>query len=236
MQRRQEAPERALPRQTPHLQHPGQHRIVGHIANVIEAAKPNVDGQHHPQHELIDGHDARNSLHRQRFLDQLLEPQLLQHRRHRKQTTVGSEILAAEVERGGTRNFIGLRNTYGRALPGAGFIAMLLFVLHRLGDLLEIGSRSAHFAAFLFYNRISRVPKGFASSPSLHQYQIPCIHRVTVIRSWLGHAHLDTTNLYAEANIETQRKALEKADPRLRNSKRPRWKRDADLLAWLDSL
>jgi site-specific recombinase XerD len=59
---------------------------------------------------------------------------------------------------------------------------------------------------------------------------------VTVIRSWLGHAHLDTTNLYAEANIETQRKALEKADPRLRNSKRPRWKRDADLLAWLDSL
>ena len=59
---------------------------------------------------------------------------------------------------------------------------------------------------------------------------------VTVIRSWLGHAHLDTTNLYAEANIETQRKALEKADPRLRNRKRPRWKRDADLLAWLDSL
>ena len=59
---------------------------------------------------------------------------------------------------------------------------------------------------------------------------------VTIIRSWLGHVHLDTTNLYAEANIETQRKALEQVDPRLRNRKAPRWKRDADLLAWLDSL
>jgi site-specific recombinase XerD len=59
---------------------------------------------------------------------------------------------------------------------------------------------------------------------------------VTVIRSWLGHAHLDTTNHYAQANLETKRKALEQADPSLRGSKPPRWKRDTDLLAWLDSL
>jgi site-specific recombinase XerD len=59
---------------------------------------------------------------------------------------------------------------------------------------------------------------------------------VTVIRSWLGHVKLDTTNLYAEANIETKRKALEQVDPKLRPSKAPRWKRDADLMAWLDSL
>jgi site-specific recombinase XerD len=59
---------------------------------------------------------------------------------------------------------------------------------------------------------------------------------VTVIRSWLGHAHLDTTNHYAQANLETKRKALEQVDPSLRSSKPPRWKRDADLLAWLDSL
>jgi hypothetical protein len=30
---------------------------------------------------------------------------------------------------------------------------------------------------------------------------------VTVIRSWLGHARLDTTNHYARANLETKRKA-----------------------------
>jgi site-specific recombinase XerD len=59
---------------------------------------------------------------------------------------------------------------------------------------------------------------------------------VTIIRDWLGHAHLNTTNIYAAANIETQRKALEQVVPRTRNSKPPRWKRDADLLAWLDSL
>ena len=59
---------------------------------------------------------------------------------------------------------------------------------------------------------------------------------VTVIRSWLGHAHLDTTNHYAQASLETKRKALEQVDPKLRPAKPPRWKRDADLLAWLDSL
>jgi site-specific recombinase XerD len=59
---------------------------------------------------------------------------------------------------------------------------------------------------------------------------------VTVIRSWLGHASLDTTNHYAQASLETKRKALERVDSKLRSAKPPRWKRDADLLAWLDSL
>jgi site-specific recombinase XerD len=59
---------------------------------------------------------------------------------------------------------------------------------------------------------------------------------VTVIRSWLGHVHLDTTNHYAQASLEMKRKALEQVEPALRPAKPPRWKRDADLLAWLDSL
>lgn len=59
---------------------------------------------------------------------------------------------------------------------------------------------------------------------------------VTVIRSWLGHAHLDTTNHYARANVETKRKALEKIAGSSRPGKAPRWKRNAELLAWLDSL
>jgi len=59
---------------------------------------------------------------------------------------------------------------------------------------------------------------------------------VTVIRSWLGHAHLDTTNHYARANAETKRKALETVATSARPGKPPRWKRDADLLAWLDAL
>lgn len=59
---------------------------------------------------------------------------------------------------------------------------------------------------------------------------------VTVIRSWLGHASLDTTNHYAQANLETKRKALETLIPSAKVTKPPRWKRDASVLAWLDAL
>jgi Phage integrase family len=59
---------------------------------------------------------------------------------------------------------------------------------------------------------------------------------ITVIRSLLGHVSLDTTNHYARANLETKRQALEKVDTSTRPSKPPRWKRDPDLLAWLNSL
>ena len=59
---------------------------------------------------------------------------------------------------------------------------------------------------------------------------------VTVIQSWLGHVHLDTTFLYAQANVETKRKALEQVEGTARPTRPPRWKRDPALLAWLDSL
>jgi site-specific recombinase XerD len=49
---------------------------------------------------------------------------------------------------------------------------------------------------------------------------------VTVIRSWLGHEKLDTTNICARANLEAKRKALEKVDGRHKLDKPPRWKRD----------
>ena len=59
---------------------------------------------------------------------------------------------------------------------------------------------------------------------------------VTVIRSWLGHVSLDTTNHYARANLETKRKALEQVDAPTTTGHPPSWKRDASLLAWLDRL
>jgi site-specific recombinase XerD len=59
---------------------------------------------------------------------------------------------------------------------------------------------------------------------------------VTVIRSWLGHVSLDTTNHYAQANLETKRKALECLEASSKASKPPRWKREANILKWLDSL
>ncbi len=59
---------------------------------------------------------------------------------------------------------------------------------------------------------------------------------VTVIRSWLGHVSLDTTNHYAQANLETKRKALERVEPRFKPAKLPRWRRDHSIFEWLDSL
>jgi site-specific recombinase XerD len=59
---------------------------------------------------------------------------------------------------------------------------------------------------------------------------------VTVIRSWLGHVSLDTTDHYAKANLETKRKALERVSVPVTATHPPPRKRDASLLAWLDSL
>jgi site-specific recombinase XerD len=59
---------------------------------------------------------------------------------------------------------------------------------------------------------------------------------ITVIRSLMGHVSLDTTNHYARANLETKRQALEQVDTSTRPAKPPRWKRDPDLLSWLNSL
>jgi len=56
----------------------------------------------------------------------------------------------------------------------------------------------------------------------------------TVIRSWLGHASLDTTNHYAQANLAAKRAALDRVEPP--SSRRPRWKRDPGLIEWLDTL
>ncbi|KFG89923.1 Integrase/recombinase [Sphingobium herbicidovorans NBRC 16415] len=58
---------------------------------------------------------------------------------------------------------------------------------------------------------------------------------ITVIRSWLGHVSLDTTSHYAQANLETKRKALEHVGVPAAACQ-PSWKRDASLLAWLDTL
>jgi site-specific recombinase XerD len=59
---------------------------------------------------------------------------------------------------------------------------------------------------------------------------------VTVIRSWLGHASLDTTNRYARANLETRREALERLADSPGVKIPPIWKQDDSLLVWLEAL
>lgn len=57
---------------------------------------------------------------------------------------------------------------------------------------------------------------------------------INTIRAWLGHTNLSTTNRYAEHDLEMKRKVLEKHLPS-RKVYRP-WKKNKDILEWLESL
>ena len=113
-------------------------------------------------------------------------------------------------------------NRYGRPLSAAGMRFKLKHYLRAAAG--EVPS--------LMHKRVSPHSFRHAAAISLVAAGVD----VTVIRSWLGHARLDTTNIYARANLETKRRALEKADGSAILGKPPRWKRKGDLLAWLDTL
>ena len=56
------------------------------------------------------------------------------------------------------------------------------------------------------------------------------------IRDLLGHVDIATTELYARADTEMKRKALENAYPEMITANLPHWEKDETLLAWLVSL
>jgi hypothetical protein len=63
---------------------------------------------------------------------------------------------------------------------------------------------------------------------------------INVIRGWLGHVSLDTTNRYAEINTRAKEAALRVCEPPAGVSAalppKPVWRSDESLLAWLSSL
>jgi integrase/recombinase XerD len=62
---------------------------------------------------------------------------------------------------------------------------------------------------------------------------------VNVIRGWLGHADLTTTNRYAEINTRAKMEALRSTEPpgsSVGSRPRPVWRSDESLLDWLSSL
>jgi integrase/recombinase XerD len=56
------------------------------------------------------------------------------------------------------------------------------------------------------------------------------------IRDLLGHVDISTTEVYARADTELKRKALEKVYPDMISTNLPHWSQDEDLLTWLTSL
>ena len=56
------------------------------------------------------------------------------------------------------------------------------------------------------------------------------------IRDFLGHVDLKTTEIYAKADTETKRKAVENVYPDLIDSNLPDWNKDQALLSWLSEI
>jgi integrase/recombinase XerD len=61
---------------------------------------------------------------------------------------------------------------------------------------------------------------------------------VNVIRGWLGHVSLETTNRYAEITVRMKQEALKLCEPPTSagRSRKPAWHDDAELMKWLASL
>jgi site-specific recombinase XerD len=97
----------------------------------------------------------------------------------------------------------------------------------------------AHYVAAAAKNVTSLASKNVTPHSFRHATAVHLVAAgvdVTIIRSWLGHVSLDTTNHYAQANLETKRKALERVGVRSKAGRLPRWRRDRSVLDWLDSL
>ena len=56
------------------------------------------------------------------------------------------------------------------------------------------------------------------------------------IRDFLGHESIETTQVYAKANPEARRKALETMDTRMNTPAMPDWNDDPDLKAFFKDL
>jgi integrase/recombinase XerD len=74
----------------------------------------------------------------------------------------------------------------------------------------------------------------FRHSKAMHLLQAGV--NLIYIRDFLGHVDLKTTEVYAKADTETKRKAIENAYPDLIDSNLPDWSKDQALLSWLSEL
>ena len=86
-------------------------------------------------------------------------------------------------------------------------------------------------------SQIRVTPHVFRRTTAVHLLEAGV--EVNVIRGWLGHVNLDTTNRYAEITVRMKTKALELCEPVAPSPGHPRkstWQNDATLLAWLASL
>ncbi len=84
----------------------------------------------------------------------------------------------------------------------------------------------------LFPEKVS--PHSFRHSKAMHMLQANV--NLIYIRDFLGHVNVTTTEIYAKADAETKRAALEKAHINITDSQYPDWLSDKGLMEWLKNL
>ena len=79
-------------------------------------------------------------------------------------------------------------------------------------------------------------PHTFRHTTAMHLLQSGV--DLNMIRSWLGHASIETTHGYVEIDLEMKRKTLESCENLLPKAgkKGPSWRRDPNVLEWLSNL
>jgi len=77
-------------------------------------------------------------------------------------------------------------------------------------------------------------PHTFRHSKAMHLLQAG--NPLVVIRDFLGHAAIKSTEIYARADLDMTRKALDKASDKSPIKGIPSWQQDKGLLEWLSSL
>lgn len=100
-------------------------------------------------------------------------------------------------------------------------------ITHRVAE-------AAKVCPSLFKRRVT--PHTWRHTTAMHLLQSNV--DLSMIRSWLGHASIETTSSYVEIDMDMKRKTLESVEALLpKPSKRgPAWQRDQDLLTWLARL
>lgn len=85
-----------------------------------------------------------------------------------------------------------------------------------------------------FYNDGVITPHVFRHSRAVHMLQAGV--NIVYIRDFLGHSSVSSTEIYARADSEMKRKALESAYVELDTGEFPSWENDGDLMNWLQDL
>lgn len=113
------------------------------------------------------------------------------------------------------------QNRFGRSLSRSG----VRYILHK-----HVGKAQTIRASQ--QSKIS--PHTLRHTKAMHLLQSG--NPLVVIRDFLGHVDIKTTEIYARADMEMKRSALDKASEKSPTVKLPPWQNDAELLEWLKSL